>query len=222
MASSTVEDYVKAVYLLQQDSPAGEASVAGIAAMLGVTKGSVTSMVRKLKDAQLVHAERYGGITVTRKGKALALDMVRRHRLIEVFLVETLGLDWSEVHAEAERLEHAISTKVLDRLDAFLDRPDTDPHGDPIPDASGKLIADASTPLRELHKGTRGRVVRISDQDADFLEFAAAHGLKPGAHVRVIDVVQAADSMTVQAARCQSVSMSLSAANKVYVDVTTS
>ncbi|MGA1018835.1 MAG: metal-dependent transcriptional regulator, partial [Phycisphaerales bacterium] len=120
MASSTVEDYVKAIYLLQQDAPTGEATVARLAATLGVTKGSVTAMVRKLRDARLANAKRYGGIALTPRGRTLAIDMIRRHRLIEVFLVETLGFDWSEVHEEAERLEHALSAKVLDRLDAFL------------------------------------------------------------------------------------------------------
>ena len=160
MATSTVEDYVKAIYLLQQDAPTGEATVAGLAATLGVTKGSVTAMVRKLRDAKLANAQRYGGITLTAKGRRLAIDMIRRHRLIEVFLVETLGFDWSEVHVEAERLEHALSAKVIDRLDAFLGRPTIDPHGDPIPDADGRLESCGGTPLSDLARGARGVVAR--------------------------------------------------------------
>lgn len=218
MPTSTVEDYVKAIYLLQQDSPTGEATVVRLAATLGVTKGSVTAMVRKLRDSKLADAERYGGIKLTSKGRSLAVDMIRRHRLIEVFLVETLGFDWAEVHEEAHRLEHAMSGKVLDRLDEFLGRPTIDPHGDPIPDASGKLVKPDQTPLAELAKGDWGTVARITDQDPAFLEFAASHGLRPGTRISVEDVSPEAESIRVKAARKQAVSMSFSAAKKVHVE----
>ncbi|MEM1165497.1 MAG: metal-dependent transcriptional regulator [Planctomycetota bacterium] len=219
MATSTVEDYVKAIYLLQQDAPTGEATVVRLAATLGVTKGSVTAMVRKLREAGLANAERYGGITLTAKGRRLAIDMIRRHRLIEVFLVETLGFDWTEVHDEAERLEHALSAKVLDRLDAFLNHPAIDPHGDPIPDANGRLIQGDFTPLGELRAGDRGLVARISNQDPAFLEFAATHGLRPGTRISVVEVLPQAESISVKAARNQPVSLSLTAANTVHVDL---
>ena len=219
MASSTVEDYVKAIYLLQGESAAGEATVAGLSAVLGVTKGSVTAMVRKLREGGLADSERYGGITLTRKGRALALDMLRRHRLIEVFLVEKLGFDWSEVHAEAERLEHALSPAVLDRLDEFLGHPAIDPLGAPIPDADGKLVEGDHTPLSEMSPGQRGRVSRVSDQDPAFLAFAADHGLTPGAKVTVVDVVPQAESMSVKPARRQAVSLSVSAAGKILIEV---
>jgi len=218
MPTSTVEDYVKAVYMLQADSPAGEATVARLAATLGVTKGSVTSMVRKLRDARLVDAERYGGITLTDKGEAVAIDMIRRHRLVEVFLVETLGFDWSEVHEEAERLEHAMSAKVIDRLDAFLGRPPFDPHGDPIPDAQGTLAPDDATPLTDLREGDRATVARISDQDPGFLAFAGEHGLRPGARVTVIERVPESDSLRVRAARHEPVSMSVLVARRIGVE----
>lgn len=218
MASSTVEDYVKAIYLLQQDAPTGEATVARLAASLGVTKGSVTAMVRKLREAGLADAERYGGITLRPKGERLAIDMLRRHRLIEVFLVETLGLDWAEVHDEAERLEHALSSKVIDRLDAFLGNPSIDPHGDPIPDAHGKLAADETTALSEMGEGRVGTLARIADQDPAFLAFAGEHGLKPGARVRVVAVTPAAGTLSVRVGRRAAVSLSVTAAAKVLVD----
>jgi DtxR family Mn-dependent transcriptional regulator len=218
MPTSTVEDYVKAIYLLQQDSPNGEATVARIAATLGVTKGSVTAMVRKLRDSKLADAERYGGVKLTAKGRSLAVDMIRRHRLIEVFLVETLGFDWAEVHEEAHRLEHAMSGKVLDRLDEFLGRPTIDPHGDPIPDASGKLVHPDQTPLAELSKGDKGTVARITDQDPAFLEFAASHGLRPGTRISVVEVIPEAESISVKAARKQPVSLSFAAATKVHIE----
>ena len=220
MATSTVEDYVKAIYLLQQDTPTGEATVARLAATLGVTKGSVTSMVRKLRDAKLAEAERYGGITLTSKGRDLAIDVIRRHRLIEVFLVETLGFDWSEVHEEAHRLEHAVSTKVLDRLDAFLGNPAIDPHGDPIPDASGALAPDDTVPLDELASGERATIARIGDQDPAFLEFAAANGLRPGTKIHVVEVVPEADSIRVKPARRDPVGMSTKIARRITVDRT--
>lgn len=217
MATSTVEDYVKAIYVLQRDAPTGEATVARVAATLGVTKGSVTSMVGKLREARLADAERYGGIRLTPKGRRLALDVIRRHRLIEVFLVEVLGFDWAEVHDEAERLEHAMSAKLLDRLDAYLGRPAIDPHGDPIPDATGKIHERDATPMRALGAGAKGVVERVSDQDASFLAFAAEHGLKPGARFVVVEVSEVGESMRVQARGMGAVSLSFRAAEKILV-----
>ncbi|MEM6675469.1 MAG: metal-dependent transcriptional regulator [Planctomycetota bacterium] len=217
MTTSTVEDYVKAIYLVSQDAPTGEATVARIAATLGVTKGSVTAMVRKLRDSGLADAERYGGVRLTGTGEKLALDMIRRHRLIEVFLVEVLGFDWSEVHEEAERLEHAVSAKVLDRLDDYLGRPAIDPHGDPIPDADLRIVEDDCTPLSELSKGDRGTVARVVDQEPAFLAFAATHGLRPGTKLGVVDVVPEAQSVTVRASRKEPVSLSFQVAQKILV-----
>jgi DtxR family Mn-dependent transcriptional regulator len=192
MASATVEDYVKAIYALERESPTGEATVARLAASLGVTKGTVTSMVAKLREAKLAKAERYGGIRLTAKGSRLALDVIRRHRLLEVFLVETLGFDWSEVHDEAERLEHAMSAK-------------------------GKVADSIGEPLSSMPAGARATVLRVSDLDAAFLAFAARHGLKPGAGVTVIDLSPEAQSISVRAAGRAAVSMSLAAAARVTV-----
>ncbi len=217
MPSATVEDYVKAIYRLERDSPTGEATVARLSASLGVTKGTVTSMVARLREAKLAKAERYGGIRLTSKGRTLALDVVRRHRLIEVFLVKSLGFDWSEVHDEAERLEHAMSAKLLDRLDAFLGNPVVDPHGDPIPNAAGEVEARPGEPLASLGRGEKAEVLRVGDQDRAFLAFAARHGLRPGAKVTVIEVVPEAESIRVRAAGSAAVSMSLSAAARVSV-----
>ncbi|MEM8836404.1 MAG: metal-dependent transcriptional regulator [Planctomycetota bacterium] len=186
MPSSTVEDYVKSIYALQRDAPTGEATVARIAATLGVTKGSVTSMVRKLREARLVDAQRYGGIKLTKKGQTLALDVIRRHRIIEVFLVEVLGFDWSEVHEEAERLEHAMSAKLLDRLDEHLGRPAIDPHGEPIPDAHGRIDPDPSIPLTELEPDQSATIASIRDSDPALLERVKAIGLTPGTRVMLV------------------------------------
>jgi len=217
MATATVEDYVKAIYAIQRESPTEEASVARIAAILGVTKGTVTAMVRKLREARLVRAQRYGGVKLTQRGTRLALDVIRRHRIIEVFLVDVLEFDWSEVHEEAERLEHAMSAKLLDRLDAYLGHPAIDPHGDPIPDADGHLDEPDTMALHGLPVGDEATIVRVSDQDPKFLEFASQHGLRPGRTVRLIDAVPEAESITVRSGRRNAVTMSVAAAGKIQV-----
>jgi DtxR family Mn-dependent transcriptional regulator len=217
MPSSTVEDYVKAIYALQREADAGEATVVRVAEALGVTKGSVTAMVRKLRDARLVNAERYGGIRLTAKGRRVALDVIRRHRLIEVFLVDVLQFDWSEVHEEAERLEHAMSPKLMDRLDAFLGRPTIDPHGDPIPDAAGRVTDPGGDPITEFDPGDGGAVVRVSDQDPEFLDFAAEHGLRPGARVTVVEHGTDPDMIRVKAHRKRPVDIARSDAEHIIV-----
>lgn len=217
MASSTVEDYTKAIYSLQRDSESGEAGVARLAGALGVTNGTVTAMVHKLRDAGLAEGERYGGVRLTSRGERLALDVIRRHRLVEVLLVEVLGLDWSEVHEEAERLEHAMSAKLIDRLDAFLGRPRFDPHGDPIPGADGTIPDAGDASLAELGAGEEGVVARVGDQDARFLEFAARHGLRPGAGVRVVSSEPAGETMIVRSEGAGEVALSMHAAGKISV-----
>ncbi|HYD01722.1 MAG TPA: metal-dependent transcriptional regulator [Phycisphaerales bacterium] len=218
MATETVENYLKALLTLCDESPTGEAGLARLAALLGVTKGTATSMVKRLSEGKLVKAERYGGITLTPKGRRAATDVIRRHRLIETFLVRTLKLDWSVVHAEAERLEHAVSPTVIDAIDALLGHPSVDPHGDPIPDNSGRLRAAHSRPLSACATGERVRVARVTDQEGAFLAFAARHGLRPGARVAVLAADAQAQSMLVQAAGCESVSLAAAAAAKIAVE----
>lgn len=197
MISATVEDYIKAIYALQRESPTGDAAVTRLAAALGVTNGTVTAMTHKLRDAGFVKAERYGGMRLTTKGSRLALDVIRRHRLIEVFLVDVLKFDWSEVHAEAERLEHALSPKIIERLDVFLGHPTIDPHGAPIPDAKGRLSEVAAVPVHALAQGAAATVARVDGRDPSFLGLAARHGLKPGATCRVLEQTPEAESVTV-------------------------
>lgn len=217
MGTEAVENYLKAMYTLCSESPTGEAGVVRLAAMLGVTKGSVTSMVRKLAESRLVRAERYGGVVLTAKGTRAALDVLRRHRLIETFLVQTLKLDWADVHEEAERLEHALSPKILERLEEFLGHPAADPHGDPIPDAAGTIHEQGGSPLSGCAAGSRVRIVRIADQRRAFLTFIAQHGLKPGARATVVSASTEADSLMVQAGGHAAVAMSKAAAGKVMV-----
>lgn len=218
MATETVENYLKAIRSLSEESPTGEATVTKIAAMVGVTTGTATTMIKKLVLTKLAKAERYGGVTLTAKGTKAALDVLRRHRLIETFLVQTLKFDWSEVHEEAERLEHALSPRLLDRLDEFLGRPMLDPHGDPIPDATGNIRGSEALPLADFKPGDSATIVRIADQDAAFLRFIAESQLKPGTSVKVFSVNSHADSIEIQPAGGATITLSLSTAKKVWAD----
>src|SRR5438045_344343 len=162
MPTSTVEDYLKQIYLEQQSAPADElVSLGKLASSMGVVPGTATSMIKALADSGLVNYEPRGGARLTRGGEQLALRVLRRHRLVELFLVKVLGLDWSEVHPEAEELEHAISEKVLERIDALLGRPSVDPHGDPIPSAKGKVSEERLAALPDVNPGVKVRIARI-------------------------------------------------------------
>src|ERR687898_2309692 len=150
--SSSVGDYLKAIWDLAVDSE-DAASTKGVAARLSVSSASVSNMFARLQEMGLVRHERYRGATLTARVREEALRLVRRHRLIETFLLERLGYDWQEVHEEAERLEHAVSDGFTERLAEFLGHPERDPHGDPIPTPEGALEADDSSPLREAAPG---------------------------------------------------------------------
>ena len=217
LASETVENYLKAIYLVQREAAAGEAPVGKVAAALGVTAGTATSMVKKLVAAKLARHERFGGVRLTPKGTRAALDILRRHRLVETFLVDTLGLDWSVVHYEAERLEHAISPMVLDALDRHLGRPAFDPHGDPIPCADGAVQESEAMPMSELGTGDGARLVRVLDQRGDSLRFLRASGLKVGATLRVVAIEPGAGVMRIRPDGGTVVSMSTTAASRVLV-----
>lgn len=217
MATETVENYLKAIYTLCRESATGEAAMSHVAAIVGVTTGTATAMAKKLAKAKLAKYQRFGGVSLTAKGAKAAVDIIRRHRLIETFLVDTLKLDWSIVHGEAERLEHAISPVVLEALDDFLGRPDIDPHGDPIPDADGRVREARGEPLSDCDAGSSVRIARIADQDEPFLLFAAKHGLTPGSRVIVLAVDAAAESITVQASGTP-VTLALAAARKIMAE----
>ncbi|RQP09336.1 MAG: metal-dependent transcriptional regulator [Microbacteriaceae bacterium] len=167
-ASSTIEDYLKVIYSHTewQDAPITGSQ---LAARLGLVPSSVTEMIKKLVSQGLVQHAPYGAITLTDAGRAEALRMVRRHRLVETWLVEGFGYTWDEVHDEAEVLEHALSDRLLAAIDAQLGHPTRDPHGDPIPDADGAVRRPDAVLASELEPGVRGRVARISDRDPEVL-----------------------------------------------------
>ncbi|WP_104118108.1 metal-dependent transcriptional regulator [Arthrobacter sp. B1805] len=174
--STSVQDYVKAIYSFTEWQ--GDAMTAThLAARLSVANSSVTGMVAKLVDLGLAHHRKYGPISLTSSGEALALAMVRRHRLLETFLVTELGYSWDEVHDEAELLEHTVSDAFIERLDAKLGRPRRDPHGDPIPAADGTVHYPPAHRLDDLDDGHLGRLVRVSDDDPDVLRFLDRNGI---------------------------------------------
>lgn len=218
MATETVENYLKAIYTLSRESPAGEAAMTRIAAVLGVTTGTATSMVKRLKAAGLARYRRFGGVSLTGRGTRAALDILRRHRLLETFLVRTLGLDWSVVHAEAERLEHAVSPRVLDALDRHLGRPAFDPHGDPIPNAGGVMARPRTVRLSDCRPGDRGRLARALDQREEALRFLRRHRLEIGAALLVEAVEPGAGTMVVRVAG-RRVPLSDSAARRLLVEL---
>lgn len=183
-----IEDYLKAIYLIQQHSE--EVSTSLIAEQLGGFRpASVTGMIKKLAEMQLVTYTPYYGVQLTPSGERIALEVIRHHRLIELFLVKALGYSWDEVHDDADQLEHVISEKLEERIAAWLGHPTLDPHGDPIPTIEG-LMPD--TPhgeiLADLSPNTDVRIVRVGEQQAERLRYLADLGLIPGAQVRIVAV----------------------------------
>ncbi len=219
MPSPTVEDYVKTLYVQERDASAGALVPMGqVAQAMGVVPGTATSMIKTLADAGLARYEPRAGVRLTANGRRLALHVLRRHRLVERLLVDVLGMDWSEVHEEAERLEHVVSDRVLVRIDAVLGHPTEDPHGDPIPSHRGTVAEAEGRPLHLCEGGERVQVVRIDDQDPAFLKMIARSGLRPGACVRVEAKDPLAEAVVVRTGpRKRPVSLGLRAAAKVWV-----
>src|SRR3954447_6930380 len=219
MPSSTVEDYLKQIYLEQQAADAGQLVPMGkLATLMNVVPGTATSMVKALADSGLVTYEPREGVRLTGGGERLALRVLRRHRLVELFLVKVLGLDWSEVHVEAEELEHAISDKVLERIDALLERPSVDPHGDPIPTAKGKLAESRHGSLLTCETGARMRVARVLDQNPAFLQFINRCGLTPGTIVTIESRDPLAAAVSVKPENRAPVTLGTDAAAKILVE----
>ncbi|MGI9064353.1 MAG: metal-dependent transcriptional regulator [Pseudonocardiaceae bacterium] len=184
--SPQVEDYLKGVYSLAErtDSPV---TTTALAARLGVSTSSCSGMIRKLADLDLVAHARYGAIELTADGLRVALEMVRRHRLVELYLVRALGYSWDEVHDEAEVLEHAVSPRLLDRIAERLGDPVLDPHGDPIPTRDGRVDVRASQPLSSVGTGASGEIVRVADTDPDLLRYLADQHVGLGDRITVVE-----------------------------------
>jgi DtxR family Mn-dependent transcriptional regulator len=184
--SHAVQDYAKAIWSLAQrsDEPV---STSALAERLGVAPASASAMVKRLESMGLVEREPYHGVQLTAAGERVALEVVRHHRLLELYLAEALGMSWDRVHEEAEVLEHAISPELSDLIAAKLGNPTHDPHGDPIPTAEGEIDDAPTRRLADLHPGDRGVFVRVSDSDPDMLRYLADRGIAPGDRFEVLE-----------------------------------
>ncbi|HET9465805.1 MAG TPA: metal-dependent transcriptional regulator [Gemmatimonadales bacterium] len=192
----SVEDYLKAIYQL---SPEGRpASTSEIANLLALSPPSVTGMVKRLSEHGLLEHVPYRGVQLTEDGRRAALRMVRRHRLIEAYLVEFLGYSWDTVHEEAERLEHAVSDTMVERMAGALGHPSVDPHGDPIPAADGSIHELACTALADVPVGETVEIRRVNESQPERLRYIGSLGLRPGVHVRVVDRQPIDDLVTIE------------------------
>lgn len=183
--TAPVEDYLKAIYELERSG--GSAATTEIAQRLAIAPASVSGMIRRLAEQGLLEHERYRGVRLTDEGRRVALRMIRRHRIIEAYLTQMLGYPWDRVHDEAERLEHAASDELVDRMATALGEPEVDPHGDPIPTREGVIDERVHRTLDQLAPGEWGRVVSVSDRDGARLRYLGELGLKPGEEVAVVE-----------------------------------
>ncbi|MEM9293526.1 MAG: metal-dependent transcriptional regulator [Acidobacteriota bacterium] len=214
MPTSTVEDYLKCIYLEEQRA-SGLVSMGTVAEALGVASGTVTAMVKTLAQSDLVEYEPYAGVRLSAAGRQLALHVLRRHRLIEVFLVEVMGFDWGEVHEEAEQLEHVVSDRLVARMDEMLGHPSVDPHGDPIPSAEGVVDEGRYADLLSFEEGSTVYIARVRDQSGDFLRLVDRSGLVPGALVRLVGIDPAAETVELELEGGRRVSLGSGAAAKL-------
>ena len=217
--SSTVENYLKALYHAQagRDDDRQLVPMGELAGAVGVVPGTATTMVKALAESGLVSYEPYAGVRLTAPGRKLAALVLRRHRLIELFLVQILGMGWAEVHDEAERLEHAASDRLIERIDQMLGHPSVDPHGDPIPGPEGTVAPHEYHNLLTCPLHTSMVVTRVTDQDPNFLHFLETSDLKPGQSIKVEARDPAADSVGVRGKGDRIITLGMRAATKVLV-----
>jgi DtxR family transcriptional regulator, Mn-dependent transcriptional regulator len=221
LPSSTVENYLKAIFH-------GEAQLTGdqrlvpmgqLASALGVAPGTATTMVKALAESGLVEYEPYNGVRLSPAGSRLAALVLRRHRLIELFLVQVLGMRWDEVHDDAEQLEHVVSERLIERIDELLGHPEVDPHGDPIPSREGEVARRDLDTLLTCPLNTPVTVTRVTDQDAAFLRFIENHQLKPGQAIEVEARDAVSDSVRLKGKGDQRITIGTRAASKLLVEV---
>ena len=218
--SFTEENYLKAIYYLQQDSPTKDVSVNDIAEKMNTRPATVTDMLRKLSDKKLIHYEKYKKTQLSKTGIAVALQIVRKHRLWEVFLHTKLQFSWDEVHEVAEELEHIRSSKLIERLDEFLDFPRFDPHGDPIPNAAGEVKPASNTSLSQTEAGKNLKLVAVKDTSSAFLQHLERFGLYIGVTMIIEEFLPFDHSVMVSINNSQPVMLSDKiAANLLVVEV---
>ena len=221
LPSSTVENYLKAIHHGQSALPKGQRllPMGQVAAALSVTPGTATTMVKALAESGLAEYEPYSGVRLTAAGEKLAGLVLRRHRLIEAFLVHVMGMRWDEVHDEAEQLEHVVSERLIERIDEMLGRPTHDPHGDPIPNTDGTMTPRHLDNLLTCPIGTPLKVTRIADQDPSFLRFIENNNLKPGQPIEVEIRDTAADAVLLRGKDRRALTIGARAASKLLVEI---
>jgi len=195
MYTESIENYLKIIYEIQKEH--GKVSTNAVSEKLGVAPASVTSMMKKLSERKLITHKRYQGVKLTTAGRKIALEVIRHHRLIELYLAEALGVPWDRVHDEAEKWEHVLSEDLEDRMDAALGHPTRDPHGSPIPTRDGEIIELDSIPLADLSPGQSGVVAEVSDHDPKLLRYVGEMGLYPSTSVKVLSVEPFSGPITV-------------------------
>jgi len=198
MLSKNEEDYLKGLYYLTVQEKIEKVGTNQLAARLDVTPASTNNMLKKLKSKNLVDYKRYGKLELTAEGQAIAVQLIRKHRLWETFLYEKLEFTWDEVHAVAEQLEHIRSEKLIQQLDHFLGYPKIDPHGDPIPDAEGNIVVQKKRLLAEVEPGNHCRLVAVKDSSAPFLQYVSDLGLSLKSRIRVIEQQVFDNSMRIE------------------------
>lgn len=220
LPSSTVENYLKAIHHAQSALPAGERLVpmGQVATTLGVTPGTATTMIKALAESGLAEYEPYTGVRLTTAGERLAGLVLRRHRLVESFLVQVMGMSWAEVHDDAEQLEHVVSERLIERMDEMLGRPTHDPHGDPIPNPDGAIVTTQMDTLLTCPVATPLRVTRVADQDPAFLRFVESNDLKPGQSIEVESRDAAADAVRLGGKGRRPLTIGARAASKLLVE----
>ncbi len=196
MYTESIENYLKTIFEIQKETE--KVTTNSISEKLGVAPASVTSMMKKLSEKKLITHKRYQGVKLTGPGQKIALEVIRHHRLVELYLAEALGVPWDQVHDEAEKWEHVLSEDLEDRMDKALGYPTRDPHGSPIPSRDGTLIELESIPLVELQPGQSGVIAEVSDHDPDLLRYVGKMGLYPMTRVEVLSVEPFSGPITIK------------------------
>jgi DtxR family Mn-dependent transcriptional regulator len=217
MLSNAVQDYMKQIYLLERRD--GKATTSALADAMGVSAASATSMVKKLAGLGFVEHSKYHGVTLTPEGEKVALEVLRHHRLLEVYLTQTLGLSWDKVHTEAERLEHVLSEELEAEIDRVLGYPATDPHGDPIPTADLVIAAEPAQRMAELEPGQAAVVRQVPDGDPSLLRYLAGLGLVPSTRFTMVDKAPFGGPLTLDVGGTQQ-AVGVELAERIGVEVT--
>lgn len=217
MPTSTIENYLKAIHRRSQEAAPGDwVSLGKIAEDISVTPGTVTTMVKSMAETGLVNYRSRRGAQLTDKGSQAALNVIRRHRLIELFLVKIMNMNWGDVHKEAEILEHVVSEVLIQRMDEMLGHPPFDPHGAPIPNAEGEMERQDAQLLADCKPGTY-EVARVAEASAEFLGWLASHGLVPGAEIRLQHSDPLGGTLTLACGRQDALSIGVRAAEQIWV-----